>query len=85
MSEGEIGIRKDPLSVRFFIYMFLIAGALTMAVPYVWMLVTSIKPLEEIQSYPPSFIVKHPTIKPYADLFRMVPMMQYLLDRKSVV
>lgn len=78
MSDGEIGIRKDSLAIRSFIYLFLIAGAATMALPYVWMLVTSIKPLEEIQSFPPSFIVKHPTLEPYTDLFKMVPMMRYL-------
>ncbi|MDD3088609.1 MAG: carbohydrate ABC transporter permease, partial [Candidatus Omnitrophica bacterium] len=58
----------------------LIAGALTMAIPYVWMLVTSIKPLSEIQSYPPSFIVRNPTLEPYRDLFKMIPMMRYLAN-----
>jgi multiple sugar transport system permease protein len=80
MSEGEIGVRKDSLTIRAFVYLFLIAGALTMAIPYVWMFVTSIKPLEEIQSFPPSFIVKHPTIEPYTDLFKMIPMGRYLLN-----
>jgi ABC-type glycerol-3-phosphate transport system permease component len=74
------GIRKDSLTIKAFIYMFLIAGCLTMAVPYVWMFVTSIKPLSEIQSYPPSFIVKDPTIEPYKDLFRMIPMGRYLFN-----
>jgi len=76
----EIGIRKDPLGIKTFIYIFLIAGAATMAIPYVWMFVTSIKPLEEIQAFPPSFIVKNPTIEPYQDLFRMVPMIRYLFN-----
>lgn len=80
MSDGEIGVRKDSLTIRAFVYLFLIAGALTMAIPYVWMFVTSIKPLEEIQSFPPSFIVKHPTIEPYTDLFKMIPMGRYLLN-----
>ncbi len=75
-----IGIRKDSAVVKTCIYAFLIAGAVTMALPYVWMLVTSIKPLEEIQSYPPTFIVKNPTIEPYTDLFSMVPMGRYLFN-----
>ena len=77
---SNIGIRKDSLTIRTFIYVFLAAGALTMALPYVWMLVTSIKPLSEIQTYPPSFLVKNPTIEPYKDLFRMVPMARYLFN-----
>ncbi|OGW84807.1 MAG: hypothetical protein A2987_02515 [Omnitrophica bacterium RIFCSPLOWO2_01_FULL_45_10] len=63
-----------------FIYSFLFVGAISMAIPYAWMFVTSIKPIEEIQSYPPSFIVKNPTALPYQDLFRLIPMWRYLFN-----
>lgn len=76
----ETGVRKEHNGVKFFIYLFLIAGAATMALPYVWMFVTSIKPLHEIQAYPPSFIVRNPTLQPYRDLFRMIPMGRYLFN-----
>jgi len=49
-------------------------------VPYAWMLVTSVKPIEEIQTYPPSFIVKNPTIEPYKELFTLIPMARYLFN-----
>jgi len=75
-----IGIRRSSLAVKFFIYLFLITGALTMAVPYLWMFVTSIKPLEEIQAYPPRFTVDNPTLEPYKDLFKLVPMLRYLFN-----
>jgi len=58
--------------------MVLLIGAVSMAIPYVWMFVTSVKPIEEIQSYPPSFIVRHPTLLPYHDLFRLIPMARYI-------
>lgn len=80
MAKKVIGIRKDSLVIKTFIYIFLIAGAVTMIVPYVWMFVTSVKPLEEIQSYPPSFMVKNPTLEPYTDLFHMVPMIRYIFN-----
>ncbi len=51
-----------------------------MAVPYVWMIVTSIKPIEEIQTYPPSFCVKNPTLQPYRELFSLLPMGRYLFN-----
>ncbi|MBF0494580.1 MAG: carbohydrate ABC transporter permease, partial [Candidatus Omnitrophica bacterium] len=76
----NIGGRKDPVIVMFFVYVFLIVGALTMAIPYVWMLVSSIKPLSEIQAFPPSFVVHHPTFAPYRELFKMVPMMRYVFN-----
>ena len=70
--------KTQAFVIKVVVYTFLILGALSMAMPYVWMFVTSIKPIEEIQSYPPSFIVKHPTLLPYKDLFRLVPMTRYL-------
>ncbi|MBF0252576.1 MAG: carbohydrate ABC transporter permease [Candidatus Omnitrophica bacterium] len=76
----ELGIRKDNLAINSFVYIFLIAGALSMALPYFWMFITSIKPIEEIQAFPPSFIVKNPTLEPYKDLFRMVPMFRYMFN-----
>ena len=66
------------VAIKSVIYAFLILGAVSIAIPYVWMFVTSIKPVEEVQSYPPSFIVKHPTLLPYQDLFRLIPMARYI-------
>jgi multiple sugar transport system permease protein len=62
------------------IYILLFLGAISMAIPYYWMFITSIKPIGEIQSYPPSFLVKHPTMLPYKDLFRLIPMWRYILN-----
>lgn len=64
----------------FFIYLFLAIAIFTMLIPYYWMLITSIKPQEEIQTYPPKFYVQNPTLEPYRDLFRLVPMGRYLLN-----
>ena len=60
------------------VYVFLILGAVLMAIPYVWMFVTSVKPIQEIQSYPPSFLVKNPTLAAYRELFRIIPMLRYI-------
>ncbi len=65
---------------RYIAYVILTVGALTMAIPYVWMIITSIKPIEEIQSYPPSFYVHHPTFMPYQELFSILPMWRYLFN-----
>lgn len=55
-------------------------GALAMVIPYYWMFITSIKPIEEIHAYPPTFYVHHPTIQPYLDLFRLLPMARSLFN-----
>jgi multiple sugar transport system permease protein len=69
---------KEGMVLKAAIYAFLFIGAVSMAIPYLWMFVTSIKPIEEIQSYPPSFTVKNPTALPYQDLFRLIPMGRYI-------
>jgi len=70
--------RFQNVVIKSVIYAFLSLGAISIAIPYVWMFVTSIKPIEEIESYPPSFLVKHPTILPYQDLFRLIPIVKYI-------
>ena len=55
-------------------------GALVMIIPYYWMVISSIKPPEELHHYPPQFLVHHPTLKPYIDLFTLLPMARSLLN-----
>ena len=73
-------IKVKNRAITTVVYAFLIIGVVIMAVPYIWMLVTSFKPMAEIQSYPPSFIVKNPTIEPYKDLFTLIPMARYMFN-----
>ena len=70
--------RFQNVATKSVIYAFLALGAIAQAIPYVWMFVTSIKPVGEVQSFPPSFIVKHPTLLPYQDLFRLIPILRYI-------
>ncbi len=55
-------------------------GAAVMILPYYWMILSSIKPPEELHTYPPRFYVQHPTFKPYLDLFTLLPMTRSLLN-----
>lgn len=77
--QGSI-VRSRRRLTTFAVYAVLTIGALAMATPYVWMLVTSVKPIEEIQTYPPSFLVRHPTLAAYRELFSLLPMMRYLIN-----
>lgn len=73
-------IKAKRRATRLIIYAFLTLGALSMAIPYVWMIVTSVKPIEEIQAYPPSFYVHNPTFAAYRELFSILPMWRYLFN-----
>src|SRR3989338_5748684 len=62
----------------------LILWALAMILPYYWMVLSSIKPPEELYTYPPRFVVLHPTLKPYQELFTLLPMASSLLNSLGV-
>lgn len=64
----------------FLIYLFLTLSVFTMLLPYYWMIITSVKPQEEIQTYPPKFYVEKPTIQPYKDLLALIPMGRYIAN-----
>jgi multiple sugar transport system permease protein len=53
---------------RIFTYSALVLGALLMALPFYYMVVTSLKSTTEVALPTVSLIVKHPTTKPYTDL-----------------
>ncbi|MFA5339027.1 MAG: carbohydrate ABC transporter permease [Candidatus Omnitrophota bacterium] len=72
--------KKQQRTANLLIYTFLIAGSFIMIVPFVWMIVTSFKPLDEINTYPPSFFIRKPTIAAYLELFRIIPMGRYFLN-----
>ncbi len=65
---------------RLVLLTILIVGAALMILPYYWMIISSIKPPEELQTYPPRFYVMHPTLKPYLDLFTLLPMARSLMN-----
>lgn len=53
-------------------YLVLAAGAVLMAVPFIWMLSTSFKVQSETVSYPPRLLPLHPTLANYVDVFARV-------------
>ena len=55
-------------------------GALLMMLPYYWMVISSIKPPEELFAFPPRFYVERPTFKPYIELFTLLPMARSLFN-----
>ena len=67
------------------IFLFLFVVGVFMALPIVYSLVQSIKPLEEIFAYPPKFFVKHPTFDNYIQVYQLcqnlwVPLSRYVFN-----
>lgn len=65
-------------------YLILIAGALTMVVPLLWMVSTSLKTLIEANGYPPQWIPSVPQWINYRELFEQVPFAQFIVNSLKV-
>ncbi|MGE5604018.1 MAG: carbohydrate ABC transporter permease, partial [Nitrososphaerales archaeon] len=60
------------------IYVLLILGGLTMAIPFLWMLSTSLKAQQFVLVVPPEIIPKAPTLDGYRRLAELVPIWRLL-------
>jgi len=62
------------------LYLVLLLGALTMLTPLLWMLVTSLKPLEDVFKWPPLGFQSRPVWSNYRDIWDAVPFGRYLAN-----
>lgn len=62
------------------INIFLTALALTILIPIVWMLLSSIKPSGEITAFPPRFFPRNFSLENYRTVFELVPIGRYFLN-----
>jgi multiple sugar transport system permease protein len=65
-------------------YAVLVAMALSMIVPLLWMVTTSFKQTQEIFSFPPEFIPRSVTFFNYANLLKVVPFTRWYLNSAIV-
>jgi multiple sugar transport system permease protein len=57
---------------RVVLTIFLVLGALAILFPFVWMLMTSLKPEPEVITYPPHLFPRHFTIQAYKDVWSQI-------------
>jgi multiple sugar transport system permease protein len=65
---------------RMALYVVLLLGAFTMVTPLLWMLVTSLKPLEDVFKWPPLGFQSPPVWSNYKDIWDVVPFGRYLAN-----
>lgn len=68
---------------NFFVFIFLAVVALFMALPAIYSIIQSLKPIEELFAFPPKFFVRNPTLANYKRAIRLassswVPFSRYL-------
>ena len=66
-------------------FLFLLLFGLVMALPFVYAVSNSLKPMNELWIFPPRFFPSHPTLSNFADLFTLmgdswIPMSRYIFN-----
>ncbi|MEG2119142.1 MAG: carbohydrate ABC transporter permease [Pseudoflavonifractor sp.] len=61
-------------------YLFLILGGLFMLLPFVWMILSSLKTMPEIMAIPPRWLPEQPHWSNYVDAMTRAPFVRYFLN-----
>lgn len=80
----EWGMRAQTIAVHTLSYILLIAIGLTMLVPFLWMISTSLKNLAEAQIYPPRWIPDPPLWSNYVEIMIQVPFATFIVNSFKV-
>ncbi|GFP21127.1 multiple sugar transport system permease protein, partial [Candidatus Hakubella thermalkaliphila] len=59
-------------------YFALIVIALIFIFPFVWMVSSAFKPVDEIFRYPPVLISQNPSLEHFIEVFQVVPFARYM-------
>jgi multiple sugar transport system permease protein len=65
--------RQKPSAADWVVFVILLAGALLMCGPFIWMISTSLKPSSEVFTFPPELISAHPQPGNYLRIFTTIP------------
>lgn len=76
--------RRDGLW-RIFIWVILVTGAIAMALPFVWLVSSSLKPEIQIFQTPPQWIPNPPRFQNYVDALTYKPFNLYLMNTMIIV
>ena len=77
---GARGPRWQRALRKLVVYALIIPGAILMAMPFVWLVLSSFKTLEEIVLFPPTFWPKNPTLDNFKQVFQMIPFGRYYMN-----
>lgn len=74
-------MKKTKFSLsKFFLYLFLILGAVIMVFPFYWMITGAFKTSIEIQMVPPVWLPTHFNLDNFKEALRMAPFARYFLN-----
>ena len=77
-------MEKRNLYIKIFSHIVLILGALTMVVPFIWMVSTSLKSLGEVFIFPPTFFGKRLVWENYVNISARFPFGKFFLNSLKI-
>jgi multiple sugar transport system permease protein len=80
MTERTAGGHNGPSATDWLLFVVLLAGALVMCGPFVWMISTSFKPMAEVFRFPPSLLSAAPQPENYLRIFSTIPFGRAILN-----
>ncbi len=72
-------------SGRAAVYLFLLLGTAAMIAPFVWMVLTSFKTVEESMRLPPTFLPRAPTAQSYTRALSLLPFARLYLNTGAMI
>lgn len=76
-------IRRHPWSVGV-MHILLVAGSIIFVFPMLWMVSTSLKPIDQVMDFPPSWVPRPLMWKNYRDAVLYIPFITYTINTLTV-
>ncbi|MCK5129300.1 MAG: carbohydrate ABC transporter permease, partial [Clostridiales bacterium] len=77
--------KKKINYINLCIHILLAVGGLSMVLPFIWMISTSIKPLSEVFQSPPNLLPSKVIFSSYKEALEIVPMIKYFFNTAIIV
>lgn len=79
-SRGRGSVNRARLLTDTLIYVLVIGAGILFALPFLWAIGSSLKPITEIFKFPPTMWPVQPRWENYADVFRIAPFMRFIYN-----
>lgn len=80
--EPPVSPKQRALAIP--LHLALLAGLVIMALPFVWMILGSVKTTRELRQYPPTWVPEDPTAANYRDLFERMDFQRFFFNSTLV-
>ncbi|MDR0464094.1 MAG: carbohydrate ABC transporter permease [Treponema sp.] len=76
----KTGLNDVSVPVRILVYFLLVFTALSMLLPFVWMLSSSLKLNKDVFTFPIKWIPEEPRWKNYSDIWTRIPLLRFIYN-----